>query len=66
MRLADMPPEVLSERLGHASIETTKIYTRPAELARAAPRPAMPWQQPAQPWFLRRAIGDLLAEFRSL
>lgn len=49
MRLADMPLEVLSERLGHASIETTKIYTRPAEMARAAPLPAMPWQQPAQP-----------------
>lgn len=44
MRLADMPLEVLSERLGHASIETTKIYTRPAEMARAVPLPAMPWQ----------------------
>jgi hypothetical protein len=37
MRLANMPLEVLSERLGHASIETTKIYTRPAELARCTP-----------------------------
>lgn len=44
MRLADMPLEVLSARLGHASIETTKTYTRPAEMARAASLPAMPWR----------------------
>ena len=43
MRLAKMPLEVLSERLGHASIETTKVYTRPAEMARATQLPLMPW-----------------------
>ena len=45
MRLAEMPLEVLSERLGHSSIETTKIYTRPAELARATRLPQMPWER---------------------
>ena len=43
MRLADMPLEVLSVRLGHASMETTRIYTHPAEMALAAQLPVMPW-----------------------
>lgn len=43
LRLAGWPIELIAARLGHASIETTKLYTRPAELAQAVALPAMPW-----------------------
>jgi site-specific recombinase XerD len=43
LRLGGMPLEVLSARLGHASIETTKTYTRPAEMAQAMALPTLPW-----------------------
>ena len=43
LRLAGMKLEVLSERLGHASMETTRIYTHPAEMAQAATLPKLPW-----------------------
>lgn len=43
LRLADFPLEVIGARLGHATLETTKRYTRPAELAQQLPLPLMPW-----------------------
>jgi site-specific recombinase XerD len=43
LRLADLPLEVIGARLGHATLETTKRYTRPAELAQQLPLPLMPW-----------------------
>lgn len=43
LRLAGWPIELIAARLGHASIDTTKIYTRPAQLAAALELPAMPW-----------------------
>jgi len=43
LRLADFPLEVIGARLGHATLETTKRYTRPAELAQQLPLPTMPW-----------------------
>jgi len=43
LRLAGYSLEATSHRLGHASIETTKRYTRPAEMARAEALPTMPW-----------------------
>jgi site-specific recombinase XerD len=43
LRLAGWPLEAVMERLGHASIETTKRYTRPAEMARAVRLPTLPW-----------------------
>ncbi len=45
LRLAGWPIELIAARLGHASIETTKIYTRPADLAQAIALPLMPWQK---------------------
>lgn len=46
LRLAGMPLEVVSRRLGHASLDVTMRYTRPAELELALPLPAMPWDGP--------------------
>jgi integrase len=43
LRLAGWPIEPIAQRLGHASIETTKVYTRPAELAMQLNLPQMPW-----------------------
>ncbi len=43
LRLVGWPIELIAARLGHASIETTKLYTRPAELAQAIALPSMPW-----------------------
>lgn len=43
LRLQDLPLEVIAARMGHESLDTTKIYTRPAELARQIPLPVMPW-----------------------
>jgi len=45
LRLAGWPIELIASRLGHASIETTKLYTRPADLAQAMVLPSMPWQR---------------------
>lgn len=44
LRLLDWPIEAIGERLGHSSLETTKLYTRPAEMAQAVKLPALPWQ----------------------
>jgi len=43
LRLAGVALEVVGDRLGHASLDTTKRYTRPSELARAAALPELPW-----------------------
>ena len=43
LRLGGMPLEVLAARLSHASIETTKVYTRPAAVAQAMALPTLPW-----------------------
>jgi len=43
MRLAGTPLEVVGDRLGHASLDTTKRYTRPSEMALATALPALPW-----------------------
>jgi len=42
-RLMGMPLEVIGEWLGHKSLDTTKRYTRPAELAMMQDAPTMPW-----------------------
>jgi len=43
LRLAMWPLEATGERLEHATLEMTKIYTRPAELALQIPLLATPW-----------------------
>lgn len=43
LRLLGWPLEMIADRLGHSSLETTKIYTRPAELAQQIRLPLMPW-----------------------
>jgi integrase/recombinase XerD len=43
LRLMGYPLEAIGERLGHATLETTKLYTRPAELVQQIALPAMPW-----------------------
>lgn len=43
LRLLGWPIEAISQRLGHASIETTKLYTRPAEIAKSISLPKMEW-----------------------
>lgn len=45
LRLENWPIEVIAMRLGHASLETTKTYTRPAEMASQIPLPVMPWNR---------------------
>lgn len=45
LRLLGWPLEAIAHRLGHASVETTKIYTRPAELAASIALPVMPWSE---------------------
>lgn len=47
MRMAGMALEVLADRMGHSSVDTTKTYTRPAEMAAATAMPALPWQSEA-------------------
>lgn len=47
LRLSGYPLEVIGRRLGHASIETTKQYTRPAEQEQQIQLPAMPWASEA-------------------
>lgn len=44
-KLAELgtPIELIGELLGHASLDTTKTYTRPGELLRRADLPALPW-----------------------
>jgi integrase len=37
--------ELIGERLGHASFDTTKIYTRPAKMLMQMELPAMPWAE---------------------
>lgn len=44
LRLQNWPLEVIAERMGHSNLDTTKIYTRPAELSRQIPLPLMPWE----------------------
>ena len=48
LRLAGLPLEVISRRLGHARLDVTTRYTRPAELEAALPLPAMPWESGPQ------------------
>lgn len=43
LRLADYPLELVQKRLGHSSPVVTTRYTRPAEMEKALPLPAMPW-----------------------
>jgi site-specific recombinase XerD len=43
LRLAGWPLEMVADRLGHASIDTTKLYTRPAEMSQQISLPEMPW-----------------------
>lgn len=43
LRLLGWPLEMIADRLGHSSLETTKVYTRPAELAQQIRLPLMPW-----------------------
>jgi integrase len=43
LRLKEWPLELIAERLGHANLDTTKIYTRPAEMELQIALPAMPW-----------------------
>lgn len=43
LRLAGAPMEVVSRRLGHASLEITTRYTRPAELEQAIGLVKLPW-----------------------
>lgn len=44
-KLAELgtPVDLIGELLGHASLDTTKIYTRPGELLRRADLPTLPW-----------------------
>jgi integrase/recombinase XerD len=42
-RLLGVPLEVVGHWLGHASLDTTTRYTRPAELAMMQDAPTMPW-----------------------
>lgn len=42
-RLMGVPLEVVGHWLGHKSLDTTKRYTRPAELAMMQDAPTMPW-----------------------
>jgi len=49
LRLTGLPLEVVSKRLGHASLAVTMRYTRPAELEAALPLPALPWEAPVKP-----------------
>lgn len=42
-RLMGVPLEVVGHWLGHKSLDTTKRYTRPAELALMQEVPTMPW-----------------------
>ena len=46
-RTGDYPIEIIAERLGHANLDTAKIYTRPADLARMV-TPVMPWSREAK------------------
>ena len=46
LRMAGWPLEMIADRLGHESLNTTKVYTRPAEMAAQIKLPAMPWSTP--------------------
>ena len=46
LRMAGWPLEMIADRLGHKSLNTTKVYTRPAEMAAKIKLPAMPWSMP--------------------
>lgn len=45
LALQGYPIELIGELLGHASYDTTKIYTRPASILQQAELPFLPWQQ---------------------
>lgn len=45
LRMAGWPLEMIADRLGHKSLNTTKVYTRPAEMAAKIRLPAMPWSR---------------------
>lgn len=44
LALLGYPLELIGELLGHASYDTTKIYTRPASILQQAKLPFLPWQ----------------------
>jgi integrase/recombinase XerD len=46
LRMAGWPLEMIADRLGHKSLNTTQVYTRPAEMAAKIKLPAMPWSMP--------------------
>lgn len=43
LRRAGYPLDLIAQRLGHKSVQTTQRYTRPAELAMQQTLPEMPW-----------------------
>lgn len=45
LRLREWPLELIADRLGHSNLDTTKIYTRPAEMELQIALPAMPWAE---------------------